>query len=411
MTLPTTAARPEGAPRRVSVLGATGSIGTSTLDLLARDRAGYAIEALTAFSRVEDLIAAARRLKPAIAVIGDPALYRALKDGLAGTGIEAAAGRAALIAAAERPVDWAIGGIVGAAGLEPTLAAARNARVLALANKECLVCAGAIFKAELARCGTALVPVDSEHSAIFQVLAGERPERVVRLILTASGGPFRTLSRAEMADVTPRQAVNHPRWSMGAKISIDSATMMNKGLEVIEAYHLFDVPPERIDVVIHPQSVIHSMVEYCDGAVLAQLGEPDMRTPIAVALSWPDRMPTPVKRLDFGTMAALTFSAPDDARFPCLALARRALHTGGAAPTLLNAANEIAVEAFVHREIGFLDIPELVRRVLDGLDVPAPATIADVLAVDAEARSRAMAEIAGLARTVVAVAAPDTRIQ
>ena len=411
MTLPTTAARPEGAPRRVSVLGATGSIGTSTLDLLARDRQRFAIEAFTAFSRVDDLIAAARRLKPAIAVIGKPELYHTLKDGLAGTGIEAAAGQAALIAAAERPVDWAIGGIVGAAGLEPTLAAARNAKVLALANKECLVCAGAVFKAELARCGTALVPVDSEHSAIFQVLAGERPERVERLILTASGGPFRTLSRAQMADVTPRQAINHPRWNMGAKISIDSATMMNKGLEVIEAYHLFDVAPERIDVVVHPQSVIHSMVEYCDGAVLAQLGEPDMRTPIAVALSWPDRMPTPVKRLDFGAMAALTFSAPDEARFPCLALARRALRCGGAAPTLLNAANEVAVEAFLRRGIGFLDISEVVRRVLDRLDVAAPTAIADVLAIDAEARSCAVAEIAGLARTVVAVAAPDNRIQ
>ncbi len=411
MTLPARAARPQGAPRRVSVLGATGSIGTSTLDLLARDRARFEIEALTAFSRVDDLIAAARRLKPAVAVIGRADLYPALKEGLAGTGVEAAAGQAALIEVAERPVDWTIGGIVGAAGLEPTLAAARNSKVLALANKECLVCAGAVFKAELARCGTALVPVDSEHSAIFQVLAGESPERIERLILTASGGPFRTFSRAEMAGVTPRQAVNHPRWSMGAKISIDSATMMNKGLEVIEAYHLFDVAPERIDVVVHPQSVIHSMVEYCDGAVLAQLGEPDMRTPIAVALSWPDRMPTPVKRLDFGKMAALTFAEPDAERFPCLALARRALRAGGAAPTLLNAANEVAVEAFVRGEIGFLDISETVERVLDGLDAATPTTIAEVLAVDAEARSRAAAEIAGLARTVVAVSAPDTRMQ
>ncbi len=393
------------APKRVSVLGATGSIGTSTLDLLARDREGFAIEALTAHSRVDDLIAAARRLKPAVAVIGRADLYPALKDGLAGTGVEAAAGHDALIEAAERPVDWAIGGIVGAAGLEPTLAAARNAKVLALANKECLVCAGAVFKQELARHGTALVPVDSEHSAIFQVLAGERPERIERLILTASGGPFRTLTRREMADVTPAQAVSHPKWSMGAKISIDSATMMNKGLEVIEAFHLFDVPEPRIDVVIHPQSVIHSMVEYCDGAVLAQLGEPDMRTPIAVALAWPDRMPTPVKRLDFAQMSALTFAAPDEERFPCLALARAALQEGGGVPTLLNAANEVAVQAFLRRDIGFLDIPEVVERVLSVCAAPVPRTIADVLAIDADARRCAEAEIGACARTVVA--APD----
>ncbi len=388
--------------KRVSVLGATGSIGASTLDLLARARDRFAIEALTAHSQVDALIAAARRLKPAVAVIGRADLYQKLKDGLQGTGIEAAAGHQALLDAAQRPVDWAIGAIVGAAGLEPTLAAARHARVLALANKECLVCAGALFKDELARHGTDLVPVDSEHSAIFQVLAGERPERVERLILTASGGPFRTLTRREMEGVTPEQAVSHPKWSMGAKISIDSATMMNKGLEVIEAFHLFDVPPERIDVVIHPQSVIHSMVSYCDGAVLAQMGEPDMRTPIAVALAWPDRMPTPVKRLDFAAMAALTFAAPDEARFPCLALARAALQGGGALPTLLNAANEVAVQAFLRREIGFLAIPEIVERVLASAARPAPGSIADVLDLDAEARRRAEAEIRGLARTVAA---------
>lgn len=391
-----------GEVRRVSVLGATGSIGTSTLDLLARNRDRFEVVALTAHSRVDDLIATARRLRPAIAVIGRPEFYQRLKDGLQDTGIEAAAGHSALLEAAERPVDLAVGAIVGAAGLEPTLAAARSAKVLALANKECLVCAGALFKDELARCGATLVPVDSEHSAIFQVLAGERPERVVRLILTASGGPFRTLTRREMADVTPEQAVSHPNWSMGAKISIDSATMMNKGLEVIEAFHLFDVPCDRIDVVIHPQSVIHSMVEYCDGAVLAQLGEPDMRTPIAVALAWPDRMATPVRRLDFAAMGALTFSAPDEARFPCLALARAALRRGGALPTLLNAANEAAVQAFLRREIGFLAIPEIVERVLAAAVQPAPRSIADVLAVDAEARRSAEAEIRGLARTVVA---------
>lgn len=394
-----------GEVRRVSVLGATGSIGASTLDLLGRDRERFEIEALTAHCRVDELVAAARRLRPAIAVIGREDLYHKLKDGLEGTGIAAEAGQGALLEAAARPVDWTIGAIVGAAGLEPTLAAARNAKVLALANKECLVCAGALFKDELARCGTRLVPVDSEHSAIFQVLAGERPERIERLILTASGGPFRTMSRDRMADVTPEQAVSHPKWSMGAKISIDSATMMNKGLEVIEAFHLFDVAPERIDVVIHPQSVIHSMVEYCDGAVLAQMGEPDMRTPIAVALAWPDRMPTPVKRLDFAAIGALTFAAPDETRFPCLALARAALRRGGALPTLLNAANEVAVEAFLRREIGFLAIPEIVERVLAAAVEPAPRAIADVLAIDAAARRRAGAEIRGLSRTVVA--APD----
>ncbi len=391
-----------GAPRRISVLGATGSIGSSTLDLLKRDRSSFAVEALTAHESVEALAAAARDLRPAVAVIGKPELYGALREALSGSGVEAAAGKDALLEAAARPVDVAVGGIVGAAGLEPTLAAARHARVLALANKECLVCAGEVFKAEMAKSGTSLVPVDSEHSAIFQALAGERAERVERLILTASGGPFSMLTRAEMADVSPKQAVSHPKWRMGAKISVDSATMMNKGLEVIEAFHLFATAEDRIDVVIHPQSVIHSMVAFCDGAVLAQMGAPDMRTPIAVALAWPDRMATPVKRLDFARLAALTFSPPDEDRFPCLGLARQALRSGGGFPTLLNAANEIAVRAFLRREIGFLDIAEVVERVLASETPVAPHDVADVLELDAQGRRAARAAIGGLGRTIAA---------
>ncbi len=396
----------DSAPRRVSVLGATGSIGSSTLDLLARAPESFAVEALTAQESVDALIAAARHLKPAVAVIGKPELYAALRDGLSGTGVEAAAGKDALIEAASRPVDVAVGGIVGAAGLEPTLAAARHARVLALANKECLVCAGEVFKAEIANSGAALLPVDSEHSAIFQALAGERPERVERLILTASGGPFSMLTRAEMADVSPRQAVSHPKWRMGAKISVDSATMMNKGLEVIEAFHLFAMPEDRIDVVVHPQSVIHSMVAFCDGAVLAQMGAPDMRTPIAVALAWPDRMKTPVKRLDFATISALTFAAPDENRFPCLGLARQALRAGGGFPTLLNAANEVAVRAFLRRTIGFLDIAEIVERVLAAGSPAVPHCVDDVLAIDAAARRSARSAIDAIGRAFVARSLP-----
>ncbi|MBN2753162.1 MAG: 1-deoxy-D-xylulose-5-phosphate reductoisomerase [Rhodospirillaceae bacterium] len=394
--------RIDEAPKRVTVLGATGSVGSSALDLLARDRGAFAVEVLTAYDRVDALIAAARALSPSVAVIGRPELYSTLKEGLEGTGVEAAAGKDALIEAASRPVDWAIGGIVGAAGLEPTLAAARHARVLALANKECLVCAGDIFKAEIARYGTTLIPVDSEHSAIFQALAGENPTRVERLILTASGGPFNTLTRAEMADVSPQQAVKHPRWHMGAKISVDSATMMNKGLEVIEAFHLFAMPEDRIEVVIHPQSVIHSMVEFCDGAILAQMGAPDMRTPIAVSLAWPDRMATPVKRLDFATLGALTFAMPDERKFPCLRLAREALRHGGAFPTLLNAANEVVVQAFLRREIGFLDISEIVETVLGGSSFPSPNSLEDVLIVDAHARMAAAEAIRALGRIFVA---------
>jgi len=382
-----------GEPRKVSVLGATGSIGSSTLDLIARNPDKFQAEVLTAHCRVELLIAAAKKLRPSVAVIGRYDLYPELKDGLSGTGVEVVAGPEGLMEAAARPSDVVVGGIVGAAGLKPTLEAAKHTKVLALANKECLVCAGELFKEELSKNSTALVPVDSEHSAIFQVFDTENPKSVDRVILTASGGPFRKTSYESMRSVTPEQAVSHPKWHMGAKISVDSATMMNKGLEVIEAYHLFPVQEDQIDVVVHPQSVIHSMVEYCDGSVLAQMGDPDMRTPIAVALAWPGRMDTPVQRLNFSHLNDLTFEAPDLNRFPCLALARQALRSGGAFPTLLNAANEIAVQAFLKREIGFLDIAAVVESVMQQSAAAAPQSLDEVLALDAEARLRAQSVI------------------
>jgi len=391
------------APRTVSVLGATGSIGSSTLDLLSRNRDAYQVEVLSAHSRVAALIKAAKIHRPAVAVIGRNDLYSELKDGLSGTGIEVVSGEDALIEAASRPVDITVGGIVGAAGLKPSLAAAKHSKVLALANKECLVCAGDLFNAELKKSGASLIPVDSEHSAIFQVLDANRPERIERLMLTASGGPFWQWSYADMEDVTPEQAVAHPKWSMGAKISVDSASMMNKGLEVIEAYHLFPVRPDQIEVVIHPQSVVHSMVEYCDGSVLAQMGNPDMRTPISLALAWPDRMPTPVKRLDFASLSDLSFAPPDLTRFPCLRLAGEALRNGGAFPTLLNAANEIAVQAFLDKTIGFLDIARVVEDCMSKGCAQILRTLDEVMEVDAEVRLSAQSVINCMKRTCVAM--------
>jgi 1-deoxy-D-xylulose-5-phosphate reductoisomerase len=387
---PVAQCRPEQVtPRRISILGSTGSIGLSTVDIVERDRNAYVIEALTANRNVERLIEQARRLRPAIAVVADETQYETLKQGLAGKGIEVAAGAAALKEAAARPVDWLMAGIVGAAGLAPTLEAIRQGAVVALANKETLVCAGELVLAEIRAHGATLLPVDSEHNAIFQVFDFAQSRRVSRIILTASGGPFRTWSRAEMTAATPEQAVAHPNWSMGAKISVDSATLMNKGLEVIEAFYLFPVEKEQIDVVVHPQSVIHSMVEYVDGSVLAQLGTPDMRTPIAYAIGWPNRLPAPSQRLDFGTLGALTFEAPDFERFPALRLALDALRAGGAAPTVLNAANEVAVQAFLNRQIGFLDIAHVVERTLEKTNAPAIAGLDDVADVDAAARDRA----------------------
>ena len=376
-----------GTKRRVTVLGSTGSVGANTVSLIALTPDLYAVEALTARRNVKVLAEQARQLKARRAVIAEEALYGDLKDALAGSGIEAAAGSAAVTEAAELPADWVMSAIVGAAGLEPTLAAARRGATVAFANKECLVCAGTLMMAEVRNHGATLLPVDSEHSAIFQCFDFERRAGIERLILTASGGPFRTWSREDMVGVTPEQAVAHPVWDMGAKISVDSATMMNKGLEIIEAAFLFDMPEEKIDVLVHPQSVVHSFVEYIDGSVLAQLGTPDMRTPIAYALGWPARIRTPAARLDLLASASLSFHAPDMARFPALRLARAALRAGGGAPTLLNAANEIAVDAFLNRRIGFLGIEQVVEATLAALPHDAPRDIADVLALDGDARS------------------------
>jgi len=383
--------------RRVTVLGCTGSVGTNTVELLAAYPERFQTEALVAGRNVAKLAEQARLLRPALAVVADASAYADLKEALGGTGIELAAGPAAMVEAASRPAaDWVMAAIVGAAGLAPTLAAVQRGATVALANKEVLVCAGELVMAEVRRCGATLLPVDSEHSAIFQVFDEARREGISRLILTASGGPFRTWTRDAMQGVTPAQACAHPNWSMGAKISVDSASMMNKGLELIEAHHLFAMPEGRIDVLVHPQSVIHSLVEYVDGSVLAQLGTPDMRTPIAVALAWPDRVATPGDRLDLVKAASLTFESPDPVRFPALELARRALQSGGAAPTILNAANEVAVAAFLAGNLGFLDIPRVVEKCLAALAHAPLGTLADVEAADAEARRHAFAEIAVL---------------
>lgn len=377
--------------RSVSVLGSTGSIGVSTLDLIAREPERFDLVAITAHKNVKSLIEQARRLNPQFAVIGDMLLYDELKAGLEGTGIEVGAGRDAVIEAALRPADWIMAGIVGTAGLAPTLAAVRRGASVALANKECLVSAGPLFLAEVARSGATLLPVDSEHNAIFQVLEADRLHAVDKIILTASGGPFRLSSLEDMAKATPAQAVAHPKWDMGAKISVDSATLMNKGLELIEAHYLFPVGESRLDIVIHPESIIHSMVAYMDGSVLAQLGAPDMRTPISYALGWPERMATPCARLNLAEIGSLTFSEPDPVRFPALRLAREALKAGGAMPTILNAANEIAVAAFLGGHIGFLDIAVMVEKVLSLGLAPsgAPADLDDIYEIDRIARLKA----------------------
>ncbi len=374
------------APKTITVLGSTGSVGCSTLDLIFHTPGGFAVEALTGNSNVDLLAEQAIATNAKIAVIADDARYDDLKSALAGTTIEAAAGQNALIEAASRPSDIAIAAIVGAAGLAPTLEAVKRGALVGLANKECLVSAGNFFCHEVQKANATLIPIDSEHSAIHQVFDFDRPERVERIVLTASGGPFREFSLADMRSVTPAQAVSHPNWSMGAKISVDSATMMNKGLELIEAYHLFPVRNDQIDILVHPQSVIHSMVDYVDGSVLAQLGAPDMRTPIALALAWPDRMPTPSPRLRLEDIATLTFEAPDLERFPALRLARRCLDEGKSAPTVLNAANEVAVDAFLSGRLGFLDIPRVVENTLDTLMPQDLGSISDVIATDAAAR-------------------------
>ncbi len=382
------------ARKRVTVLGATGSVGTGTLDLIGRNPHLFEVVALTAHSNVEALANLAVRHRASLAVIGDDSRYDALKERLAGSGIEVAAGAAGLISAAMRPADCVMAGIVGAAGLRPTLAAIAQGRRVALANKECLVMAGDVVMKAVHQAGTELVPVDSEHSAAFQSIAGADPASIERIILTASGGPFRTWSLEELAHATPQQALVHPNWSMGRKITIDSATLMNKGLELIEAYHLFPVEPGQLEVVVHPQSIIHALVAYRDGSMLAQLASPDMRTPIALSLSWPGRMDAPTKRIDLIELATLSFERPDERRFKALGLARQAMQQGGLAPTVLNGANEVAVEAFLAGRLGFLQIAQLVAETLELADqrglLGATPDLAAVLAADAAARELAL---------------------
>ena len=375
--------------KSVTILGATGSIGLSTLDLMSRHRDRYSLDTVTANTNAADLAALAVKHNAGRAVVADPASYSELQRALSGTNIEAAAGPQALEDAAAGGADFVMAAIVGSAGLAPTLAAIRAGSDIGLANKECLVCAGDIVMAETRRRGGALLPVDSEHNAIFQVFDRERADAVARIVLTASGGPFREWTVEGMRTVTPEQAVAHPNWSMGAKISVDSATMMNKCLEMIEAWHLFPVQPDQIDVLVHPQSVIHSMVEYVDGSTLAQLGSPDMRTPIASCLAWPERISAPSPKLDLAALRQLTFEAPDTVRFPALRLARECLEAGSEASTVLNAANEIAVAAFLERRIGFLEVAAIVEECLERVNRNPTSTLQDIEQLDAEARAAA----------------------
>ena len=373
--------------RTVSILGATGSIGTATLDLIERAPDAFRVLAVSAHRDVTKLADIARRTRAKRAVVADEGCLPALAQALAGSGIETAGGPQAVCEAAAMGADWTMAAIVGCAGLAPVMAAIERGGTVVLANKEPLVSAGTLILAAAERHGATLLPADSEHNAIFQCFDPARPERVRRIILTASGGPFRDWPAERMAAVTPEQAVAHPNWSMGAKISVDSATMMNKGLELIEAERLFPVEGDRIEILLHRQSVIHSMVEYVDGSMLAQLGPSDMRVPIAHCLAWPDRMATPMPPLDLAAIGRLDFEAPDPVRFPALRLAREALDAGGARPAILNAANEIAVEAFLTRRTGFLQIAAIVADTLGRYDPPAPSDLETVLGIDAEARS------------------------
>ena len=377
--------------RSLTILGATGSVGQQTLDLVARNPGRWQVEALTANRDVAGLAAAARASGARYVAIGEDSAYAALKDALAGTGIEVAAGAEAVREAGARPAELVLTAIVGAAGLPPTLAAVKRGATLAIANKETLVCAGPVVTALARASGATLLPVDSEHNAIFQVFDHACPDNVRKVILTASGGPFRQRTREEMRHVSVADACAHPVWSMGAKISIDSATLMNKGLELIEAEQIFAVGHERLDVIVHPQSVIHSMVEYVDGSVLAQLGTPDMRIPIAYALAWPARIETPAARLDLAKIGNLSFEAPDLVRFPALSLAWDALRAGGSAPCVLNAANEVAVAAFIAGQVGFLDIADVVAETLDRTGSGPLDGLEAVLEADARARQTAAA--------------------
>jgi 1-deoxy-D-xylulose-5-phosphate reductoisomerase len=392
------AARPS--EKTITLLGATGSIGASTIDLLCAQRDRFRVEAVTAQRNAQALAKLARSLNAKFAVVADPDRYRELDDALAGSGIAAAAGADAIVEAAHRPADWVMASITGAAGLRPTLTAVERGATVALANKECLVCAGALFMKRAAATGATVLPVDSEHNAIFQALSAGRRDDVSRIILTASGGPFRTASLAEMRAATVEQALAHPNWSMGAKVTIDSATMMNKGLELIEAHHLFGFGSSQIDVVVHAQSIVHGIVEYRDGSMIAQLGPPDMRVPIANCLAWPERMPG-AARLDFKQMASLTFEPPDLVRFPALVLARQALVAQNGAPTVLNAANEVAVQAFIGNELGFAGIAALVEATMQNAEkrgmMREPVDIDDAIAVDHSARALARSLLPGIA--------------
>jgi 1-deoxy-D-xylulose-5-phosphate reductoisomerase len=380
-------------PRSVTILGATGSIGASTVDLIKRNPARFHVEAVASGRNVAALAQVARDVGARLAVIADPDGYGALKEALAGSGIEAAAGEQALIEAAQHPADWVMAAISGAVGLKPTMAAIERGATVALANKECLVCAGALFMRRAADAGATVLPVDSEHNALFQALGAGRRDDVLRVILTASGGPFRTWTLDAIAQATPEQALRHPNWSMGPKVTIDSATLMNKGLELIEAHHLFALRPDEIDVLVHPQSAVHGLVEFRDGSVVAQMGPPDMRVPIAHCLAWPARIDGPAPRLDLARLRELTFEEPDVVRFPALALARVAMDKGGAAPTVLNAADEVAVAEFIGGRIPFPAIATLVEETLEAAEARGlladPASIDDALAVDHVARSLA----------------------
>lgn len=386
--------------RCVTILGSTGSVGCNTVELVAAQPEEYSVEALVALKSAEALAEQARTVGAKLAVIADDNKYAALKSALAGSGIEAAAGPAAVVEAALRPAEWVMAAIVGAAGLAPTLAAVERGALVALANKEVLVCAGALVTAAARASGATLLPVDSEHNAIFQCFEADQAHAIERIVLTASGGPFRERALAAMADVTPAEAVAHPNWRMGAKISVDSATMMNKGLEVIEAMHLFALRGDQVDVVVHPQSVIHGLVYYTDGSVLAQLGSPDMRTPIANTLGWPRRIGAPSPRLDLAALGKLTFETPDPARFPALRIARAAMAAGGAAPIILNAANEVAVASFLEGAIGFLDIAAIVEESLNAFDRRSIDTLDDVYDADRAAREQARRLVGNGARRI-----------
>ncbi len=377
-------------PRKVTVLGATGSIGESTLDLIGRTPERFDVIALTAGSNADKLAELAIRHRAQYAAIADESRYERLKELLAGTGIEVSAGEAAVCQAAQIPADWIMAAVVGAAGLRPTFAAAGQGSCVALANKECLVSAGEVFLNAIKDAGATLMPVDSEHSAAFQAIDPSPSHCIETITLTASGGPFREWSLDRLKAAKPEEALRHPNWSMGPKITIDSATLMNKGLELIEALHLFPVQPAQLKILVHPQSIIHCLVQYCDGSVLSQLGSPDMRAPIAYSLAWPERMPTPVKRLDLAAVGKLTFEEPDEKRFPAIRVSREAMEAGGTAPTVLNAANEIAVERFLAGQIGFMTIPKVVEAVIEAsiseIGIARASTLDEVIETDLAAR-------------------------